>query len=116
MTSNLLDPSAILSLLPGLLPSDKKLGSPQDGIMALLHAAMSALAFRLIGADDSASVNSFQDNVLPDEWNKDGPGHYVLRYRHDQSSLDFVVKLTKLGGRSLINAIAVEVRKVSIFA
>lgn len=108
MSLNILDPSAILSLLPSILPSDsKKLASPEDGIAALLHTAMSALAFRLVAVDDTAPARSLA--VLPQEWNKNGPGHYTFRYKHDQSSLEFVLKVSKLGGRSLINAIAVEV-------
>lgn len=110
MASDLLDPSAILSLLPTLLPpSPKELKSPQDGLTALLHTAMSSLGFRLIAIDDTAPATSFPENILPNEWNKSGPGNYTMRYRHDQSSLEFVLKLTKLGGRTLINAIAIEV-------
>jgi proteasome inhibitor subunit 1 (PI31) len=110
MTS-VLDPSAVISLLPTLLPlSSKKLASPQDGIAALLHTALSAVGFRLIAVDESASANPVLGNVLPSEWNQHGPGNYTFRYRHDQSSLEFVVKVAKLGSRTLINAIAVEVR------
>jgi hypothetical protein len=112
--SNALDPSAIISLLPSLLPEDsKKLQSGQDAIAALFHSAMSALAFRLIAVDDTAPPQPMPVNALPDQWNKHGPGHYTLRYRHDQSSLEFVVKLVKLGNRTLINAIANEGDKIS---
>ncbi|KAJ7129813.1 PI31 proteasome regulator N-terminal-domain-containing protein [Mycena epipterygia] len=111
--ANVLDPAAIIALLPTLLPPSKKtLSSSQDGISALLHAAMTALAFRLIAIDDS-SPGTTSLSVLPDEWNKNGPSHYTFRYRHDQSSLEFVVKVSKLGGRTLINAIALESDKAS---
>jgi len=112
--SESLDPSAIISLLPSLLPpGSKKLDSVQDGIAALLHSAMTALAFRLIAIDDTSPSQPMQDNVLPDEWNKHGPGNYTFRYKHEQSSLEFVVKVVKLGGRTLINAIAVESDKTA---
>ena len=111
---NVLDPSAILSLLPSLLPlSSKVFRSAQDGVAAFLHAALSALGFRLIAVDESAAVDPLLGNVLPSEWNQHGPGHYTFRYRHEQSSLEFVVKVVKLGSRTLINAIAVEVRTAS---
>jgi proteasome inhibitor subunit 1 (PI31) len=107
--ANVLDPAAIIALLPTLLPPSKKtLSSSQDGIAALLHAAMNSLAFRLIAVDDDSPGASALP-VLPDDWNKNGPSHYTFRYRHDQSSLEFVVKVSKLGGRTLINAIALEV-------
>ncbi|KAJ7667871.1 PI31 proteasome regulator N-terminal-domain-containing protein [Mycena polygramma] len=111
--ADILDPAALISLLPTLLPSSKKtLSSSQDGIAALLHAAMTSLSFRLIGIDESSPATSAL-TVLPEDWNKNGPSHYTFRYRHDQSSLEFVVKVSKLGGRTLINAIALESDKAS---
>ncbi|KAJ7507675.1 PI31 proteasome regulator N-terminal-domain-containing protein [Mycena galericulata] len=111
--ANILDPAALIALLPTLLPTSKKtLSSSQDGIAALLHTALTALAFRLIAVDES-SPGSSTLTVLPDEWNTNGPSHYTFRYRHDQSSLEFVVKVSKLGGRTLINAIALESDKAS---
>ena len=108
--SDLLDPAVLLSSLPNLLPpSFKKLDSPHDGIAALLHTIMSAVGFRLIAVDDAGTARSVLENVLPDEWNKNGPGNYTFRYKHEQSSLEFVLKVAKLGGRTLVNAIATEV-------
>ncbi|KDR83591.1 hypothetical protein GALMADRAFT_85916 [Galerina marginata CBS 339.88] len=114
MTNDILDPSAVLSLLPTLLPPDNRsLASPQDGIAALVHAALSVLAFRLIAVDESSSSQASSSNVLPSNWNKSGPGNYAFKYRHDQSSLEFLVKLSKLGTRAIINAIALESDKVA---
>jgi proteasome inhibitor subunit 1 (PI31) len=69
---------------------------------------MTALEFRLVAADES-SPPLLETNVLPPQWNKQGPGHYALRYKHNQSSLEFLVKVVNLGRRTLINAIALEV-------
>jgi len=101
---DILDPSALLALLPSLLSGDPKtLASQQDGIVALIHTVLVALSFRLTG------VEGAPPNVLPADWNKIGPGHYTLSYKHDQSSMGFVVNVSKLGNRTVINAIAVEV-------
>ncbi|KAH9482391.1 Proteasome inhibitor PI31 subunit [Psilocybe cubensis] len=114
MPADILDPSAIISSLPTLLPpNSKSLTSPQDAIAALLHSALTALAFRLIAVDESSTGANLSSSVLPDHWNKSGPGNYTLKYRHDQSSLEFVVKLSKLGTRTLINAIALESDRVA---
>ena len=111
MTKDILDPSALISLLPTLLPpSHKSLSSPQDAISALLHSIFAAVDFRLIAVDEVSPPSSTLANVLPAEWNKNGPGHYTFRYKHDQSSLEFVLTVSKLGGRTVMNAIAVEVR------
>lgn len=107
--SNVLDPSALVSKLPALLPAEKKeLQSAQDGLAALAHTAMTALGFRLIGVDDSSATRTFEGNALPIEWNTHGPGSYTLRYKHEQSSFEFIVKLAKLGKRTVLNAIALE--------
>lgn len=110
MSSTILDPSVLVSKLPNVLPpSTQSLQSQVEGLAALVHAAMSVLGFRLIAVDDSSSPRTFDNNVLPDEWNQHGPGSYTFRYRHDQSSLEFLLKVLKLGTRTVINAIAVEV-------
>ena len=101
----ILDPSALVSSLPNYLPASKTLNSPQDALAALIHDIMSTLGFRLTGIDDSSSSNSYEGNVLPEEWNKNGPGSYTFRYRHEQSSLEFLLKLIKLGSRTLIFSI-----------
>ncbi|VDB97012.1 unnamed protein product [Peniophora sp. CBMAI 1063] len=112
MSPDILDPSALLQSLPSLLPENKQLGSQYDAIAVLLHTAMIALGFRLIAVDDSSSATSYDNNVLPSQWNSHAP-NYTFRYRHEQSSLEFVLKLAKLGKRTIINAIAVESEKVA---
>jgi PI31 proteasome regulator N-terminal len=106
---DILDPSALLASLPNLLPTPCTLKFPQDAIVTLIHSTMNALSFRVVGVDDSDSTTSYANNILPDHWNAHGPGHYTLRYRHEQSSLEFVVKVSKLAARTIVNAIAVEV-------
>jgi proteasome inhibitor subunit 1 (PI31) len=116
MTADILDPSAILGLLPSLLPQAKKLlASPEDAIAALVHSALTTLAFRLVAIDQVPSSLASESNVLPGEWNKNGPSHYSFKYRHEQSSLEFSINVSKLGTRTLVNAIALEVCRLKIF-
>jgi len=116
MTADILDPSAILGLLPSLLPhAEKFLASPQDAIAALVHSALTALAFRLVVIGQVSTPLTLESNVLPVEWNKNGPAHHSFRYRHEQSSLEFLVNVSKLGTRTLINAIALEVCRFEIY-
>ncbi|EAU84910.1 hypothetical protein CC1G_00429 [Coprinopsis cinerea okayama7 len=110
--SNILDPAALISLLPTILPSDSKtLSSSHDALAALLHTVFTALAFRLTAVNDVPAATT--GNVLPEEWKKNGPGHYSFNYRHEQSSLEFAVTVAKLGSRTVINAIALESDKVA---
>ena len=110
MVANLLDASALIQALPSTLPLGKKtLGTPQDAIAALVHTALTALGFRLVGIDDTDSIHTFESNILPEAWNQHGPGNYTFRYKHEQSSLQFLVKVGKLGSRTIIDSIALEV-------
>jgi proteasome inhibitor subunit 1 (PI31) len=111
MSSNALDPAAILTTIPTLLPEgDKQLGHPQDAIAAFLHAVMSILGFRLVGLDDSSSDVAYEKNLLPAEWKKTSPELYAFRYKHEQSSLVFFLKIVKLSKRLVIHGIALGVR------
>ncbi|KAG8904813.1 hypothetical protein FRB99_001119 [Tulasnella sp. 403] len=107
--SDSLDPSALVSNIPNLLPPDNQcLNSECDALTALLHAAMVAVGFRLVGIGHGPSTQELPGSKLPETWNKDGPESYTLRYKHEQSSLAFLLKVIKLGQRSLIHAIALE--------
>ena len=113
MSGDPLDPALLTSRLPSLLPAAaKKLNSAQDGLAILLHTAMVELGFRLIAVDESSPPNPDLNNVLPEDWGKNGPGNYAFRYKHDQSSLEFLLKASKLGNRTLFHAIALEVRRL----
>ncbi|KAG9051004.1 hypothetical protein FS837_000112 [Tulasnella sp. UAMH 9824] len=110
--SNPLDPSAILSVLPTLLPAELRvLQSQHDALAALIHTVMARLDFRLVGLDDSSTRLQNADNVLPEAWNRSAPESYTFRYTHSQSSLEYLVKVVKLGKRSVIHGIALETDK-----
>lgn len=134
-----LDPSAVLETLTRLLPRDASsqtpsssssaagsaLRTPQDGLAALLHAALTRLDFRLVGlaeddrisdyeqASGETKSSSVQNALPPQAWSRNGPESYTLRYRHDQSSLTFLLKLLRMSSRVLIHASAVEDNKTA---
>jgi proteasome inhibitor subunit 1 (PI31) len=112
--SDLLDASALLGKIPHLLPeSNKTLSNPQDALALLLHAAMTSLAFRLVAVDEAATAKEPEPNVtpglLPEDWNKKGPDVYTLKYKHEQSSFAFLLKLVKIAGKMIVHGIAIEV-------
>lgn len=108
--------------------SSTLLRSPQDGLAAIFHAALTRLDFRLVGlaeddrlsdyaseqaSSEGSSSSSASTNTLPSAWNKNGPESYTLRYRHDQSSLTFLLKLLRMSTRVLVHASAVEDKKTA---
>ncbi|CDR88577.1 uncharacterized protein SPSC_04404 [Sporisorium scitamineum] len=126
--SDLLDPSALLHVLQQqLLPStsssssEPMLRNPADALAAIIHTIVTRLDFRLTGLseddrlppsqDDSASSSS--SNELPENWNAKGPDHYCFRYKHHQSSLDYLIKIVKLGNKALIHGVALQATKTS---
>ena len=112
-----MDPALLTSRLPNLLPeAAKKLNSAQDGLAALLHTAMAELGFRLIAIDENSPPIPDLNNVLPKNWAQNGPGKYTFRYKHEQSSLEFLFKVSELGRCTLFHAIALEVRGFSTSA
>lgn len=111
-----LDPSAVLATVKDVLPpSQRVLKTPQDGIAVLLHGVMSILGFRLVGLDDSSADAQHDKNVLPDNWNAHSPNSFGFRYRHDQSSLVYLLKAVKLSKRLVIHGIALEVQPALFF-
>ncbi len=129
-------------LLPRSASDDvPQLRSPSDALSAMIHTIMTRLDFRLTGlseddrlpppatttsassgttessssptTDASSSAASIASNTLPSSWNAKGPDHYSFRYKHHQSSLDYLVKIVKLGNKAVIHGIALQGSKTS---
>ena len=115
--SNALAPSQLLSTLLGLLPPEVGVLDNATAAIALLaHAIHTALGFRLVkpAATDSEASSSTDPQVrnkLSKDWvdRASGDESFALSYRHEQSSLLFEARIGRLGGRIVVNAVAVEV-------
>lgn len=101
------------SLLPTPQPGSPDLTAPIQAAAALVHAIHTSLGFRLVDPPpaatpegDAAASNELK-NRLPLGWSATST---KFKYRHEQSSLEFVINLVELGGRGMIAAVAVEVR------
>ncbi|OWZ60398.1 hypothetical protein C356_00049 [Cryptococcus neoformans c45] len=106
-----------------------------DAIAALVHTIHTALQFRLVSpapqpADDSSKLEQLgsggnnddamsevtaveqEDNSQPpvgrlaEGWNSRGEDSYSFQYRHDQSAMNFRVRVGKMGSRAQIDAMA----------
>lgn len=97
---------------------EASLESPCEAMALLAHACMLAVGFRLIGLSDDGKLGTRaaeagQPTPLPSQWRQNSPqGHYAFRYAHDQSSLEFVVKVSRMGGKAVINGLGVGDDKV----
>ncbi|ORY55967.1 PI31 proteasome regulator N-terminal-domain-containing protein, partial [Leucosporidium creatinivorum] len=113
-----LTPSSLSSLAVSLLPSDdNSLSSPIEALALLIHSIHTQVGFRLI-SPASPAVEQEEGaqsviNKLPAGWSSSGSPKF--KYKHEQSSLEFVISVTELGGRALVAAVAVENPKSTSF-
>lgn len=118
--ANALDASALLSKVANILPeSNKTLSSPQDAVAILLHSAMTALGFRLVAIDEDTPAREPDagtgPGLLPEGWNRKGPDVYTFKYKHEQSSFTFLLKLVRVSGKMIVHGIAIEDDKTKTF-
>lgn len=87
-----------------------QLRNAYDAIALAAHASMLAVGFRLVGLgeDHRLEANSDHDDPqpLPTEWNASS-GSYAFRYKHSQSSMEFLVKVSRMGNKAIIMAMGV---------
>jgi len=123
--ANPLSPETLQDLIKQLLPDDVgSLRNAATAIALLAHAIHTSLGFRLVKpavtrSEDPAGNNNDAkaQNKLPNDWlerNAEDES-FALSYRHEQSSLLFEVRITRLGTRLVVNAVAVEVRLHTTF-
>ncbi|KAL9102053.1 MAG: hypothetical protein Q9163_002761 [Psora crenata] len=104
--------------MAGSLPKDSSphLQNSYDAIALLTHACMLAVGFRLVGLGEDhklqAPSSSSDIRTLPKEWNVSSSSDYAFRYTHSQSSLEYLVKITRLGSKAVINGLGIGDEKV----
>jgi hypothetical protein len=124
--ANPLSPDTLQDLIKQLLPDDVgSLRNAATAIALLAHAIHTSLGFRLVkpavtrseDSDGNNNNDAKAQNKLPKDWlerNAEDES-FALSYRHEQSSLLFEVRITRLGTRLVVNAVAVEVRSHTTF-
>lgn len=104
---NALSGGTISKLILASFPPD---ASPQlrhayDAIALAAHSSMLAIGFRLVGLGEDHRIEATSDNdspqPLPLEWNASS-GSYAFRYKHKQSSMEYLVKVSRMGNKAII--------------
>jgi PI31 proteasome regulator N-terminal/PI31 proteasome regulator len=117
-----LSAASILSYMTKSLPQSSESQSPKlkDAYAAVAlfsHACMCAVGFRLIGLGEDHKIetqSSPEDaQPLPSEW--DASSSYAFRYAHSQSSMEYVIKVLRLGNKALISGLALDHDKTASF-
>ncbi|GAA5844193.1 hypothetical protein JCM9279_001722 [Rhodotorula babjevae] len=108
MVPDPLSADALVALAPQLVSPSCTLASPIQALALVVHTVHTALGFRLT-QPRPLDGDGHPANRLPDEWPPhSSAGELKFRYRHDQSSLEFVVTVVELGDRALVAGAAVD--------
>lgn len=105
---NVLSTNSLARNAQASLPQDAspQIKTPLDALALLTHAAMLATGFRLLGLGEDHKIEVEQTEPgqvrpLPAEWNA-SPGNYAFRYAHVQSSMEYLVKINRMGNKAVI--------------
>jgi PI31 proteasome regulator N-terminal/PI31 proteasome regulator len=144
LSNSALGAESLLNLMVKSLPSKASDGScsiikdPYAAIGLFVHACMLAVGFRLIGLGEDhkigaanalpqttyakldfsqylldADSDSQDIKKLPSGW--DAAAIYAFRYAHAQSSMEYLLKASRLGGKALVFAVALPDDKTASF-
>ncbi|KAJ5227550.1 uncharacterized protein N7469_007556 [Penicillium citrinum] len=106
-----------------------------EAVALIGHACMVAVGFRLVGLGEEHNLSGFlisttlssrfaessltildsstESPALPAEWNTNDA--FSFRYAHEQSSMQFLLKVSRLGNNAVVNALALGDDRTSSF-
>ena len=103
-----LSADSILSYISKSIPSSDQqkqaLQNPYAAIAIFAHACMLAVGFKLVGLGEDHKIEAHSETAdvqpLPSEW--DNHSSYAFRYTHAQSSMEYLIKINRLGSKAII--------------
>ncbi|KAL2076110.1 hypothetical protein VTL71DRAFT_1053 [Oculimacula yallundae] len=123
MANDPLSTESILKHMADAIPTHAKgdsgsdVSSSLDAISLFAHACMTAVGFRLLGFGEGQKNEAELQKITPrltDKWNASASSHSFL-YAHSQSSMEYVVKVDRLGGKAEIRGIGLGDERISRF-
>jgi len=105
--ANVLSALSLATYMVASLPRDAspQLKNQYDAIALASHAAMQAVGFRIVGLGEDHKMESqpasSEPQPLPSEWNASS-GNYAFRYKHMQSSMEFLLKVNRMGNKVVV--------------
>jgi len=121
--ANPLSSESILKQMADALPTHEKedttsdISSSYEAIALFAHASMVAVGFRLVGFGEGQKIEEECQKLAPrlsTKWNSAFGSHSFL-YAHSQSSMQYVVKVDRLGGKAEIRGIGLGDERISRF-
>lgn len=103
--SNVLAADPLSRSMVASLSEGASIKSPYDAVALAAHASMLAVGFRLIGLGEDHKIEAHADTThpqpLPAEWNASTP-NYAFRYAHSQSSMEYLLKVNRMGNKAIV--------------
>ncbi|KAJ5097937.1 Proteasome Inhibitor PI31 [Penicillium argentinense] len=102
--TNALSPDGVLDLVVKALGEGQpSLKTPYEAVALVGHASMAAVGFRLVGLGEDHNLG----------WNTNDA--FAFRYAHEQSSMQYLLKVSRLGNNAVVNALALGDDRTSSF-
>lgn len=123
MANNPLSTESILKFMADALPThaggdtNSDLSSSYEAIALFAHACMTSVGFRLLGFGEGRRMEGECQSLAPrlsTKWNTYFGSHAFL-YAHSQSSMQYVVKVDRLGGKAEIRGIGLGDERIARF-
>ncbi|KAH8808845.1 PI31 proteasome regulator N-terminal-domain-containing protein [Xylogone sp. PMI_703] len=123
MVNNPLNTDNVLKLMAEALPThapgdtNSDISSSYEAIALFAHACMIAVGFRLIGFGEGDKNEEECQRSAPrllHKWNSSYGSHSFL-YAHSQSSMQYVIKIDRLGGKAEIRGIGLGDERITRF-
>ncbi len=89
------------------LPRDAspQLNNAFDAIALAAHSSLLAVGFRLVGLGEDHRIEASSERSapqpLPTEWNANN-GSYSFRYAHSQSSMQYLLKISRMANKAIV--------------
>ncbi|PWY68405.1 hypothetical protein BO70DRAFT_382763 [Aspergillus heteromorphus CBS 117.55] len=101
-----LSPDNVLALAAAAAAAEPpSLRTPYEAVALVGHACMTAVGFRLVGLGEEHNLETPSENPsLPAGWN--AATAYAFRYAHSQSSMQYLLKVSRLGNNAVVFALA----------
>ncbi|KAI9754456.1 MAG: hypothetical protein M4579_004684 [Chaenotheca gracillima] len=116
---NPLSAGSLSALMASSLPKSagSRVGTPFEAVAIFCHACMLSVGFRLVGLGEDDKIEADSDahdaRPLPSEWN--ASSSYAFRYTHPQSSMEHLVKVSRLGSKAMIFGIGMGADRTTSF-
>lgn len=118
VASNVLAADSLSRFMANSISEGTSIKSPYDVVALAAHASMLAVGFRLIGLGEDHKIEAHADitnpQPLPTEWNASSP-NYAFRYAHSQSSMEYLLKVNRMGNKAVLMGMGLGDDKTTTF-